>query len=401
MMLYLVTARGFSSRAMTRKNHEVASCFKRVTDTDVICGKDIYADKGEGGGDTLSTASYYSKWYRQGKLMQSLSQSYAEIKNIIHNFRLYYFIKKQDKKKNYTLICERSTNLGWAGILFGKTHHIPTILEWKDHLIKDYWSFFKPFAIFIERWKNKNADFIFVESQVLKKQLINEGVDERKIYVAYNAVNPDEFSRDKKARSEVRKELHIAEDDLVVGYVGSYAFYHDSIRMLKAAKILKGKGYEHIKWLLIGDGKDKAECKNFAKNNSLLENTVIMLPFQSKERIPHYLSAMDVTILPGSTDIICPIKVMEYMAAQSVVLVPDYDCNREIINGTNGLLFKSRNENSIADALIKVYGDLAIREQLGREARKTIIQTLTWDKTYGACLKKVIAKINGKNENSN
>ena len=388
MILYLISGRGFSKNNVGRKMYEVINCFKDVVDTDVIFGGDIPAEHQVS--SSTNNSDYHAKWYRKNKIMLFFSESFAEIKSLRHNYQTYKFIKSH--RKDYSLVWERSSGLHWAGILYAKRNGIPSVLEWKDHLIKDYPSLFKPLSIYIERWKVKNADYIAVESKVLKDDLVKQGIPADKIFVTYNAVNPSEFQKDTITKAEVRKELGLSESDILVGYVGSYAFYHDSIRMVKAAKILKERGYDNIKWLLIGDGKDKPECESFARDNGLLEDSVIMLPFQAKERIPGYLSAMDVTVLPGSTDIICPIKVMEYMAAKSVVLVPDYKCNREIINGENGLLFEPGNEESIADVLISLSNDKTKCEQLGENARRTVVESLTWDKTYGAVLSEILKR---------
>lgn len=391
MILYLISGRGFSKNNVGRKMFEVINCFKDIVETDVLFGGDIPVERKSS--TPISKSEYYSKWYRKSKVMLFFSESYAEIKSLMHNFQTYKHIKKN--KKDYSLVWERSSGLHWAGILYAKRNDIPTVLEWKDHLIKDYPSLFKPLSIYVERWKVKKADYIAVESKVLKEDLIRKGVQKNKIFVTYNAVNPSEFHKDIIAKAEVREELGISDNDILVGYVGSYAFYHDSIRMVKAAKVLKDKGVCNIKWLLIGDGKDKAICEQYASEYGLLNKSVIMLPFQAKEKIPRFLSAMDVTILPGSTDIVCPIKVMEYMAAESVVLVPDYDCNREIIDGSNGLLFEPGNEENIAGVLYKLSENKELCRKLGKKARETVVEKLTWDKTYGSELRKILSEILG------
>lgn len=389
MILYLIGGRGFSKNNVGRKMYEVINCFNNVVETEVIFGGDIPIVQQVT--SSTSKSEYHAKWYRKNRIMLFFSESFAEIKSLRHNYQIYKFIKNHSK--DYRLVWERSSGLHWAGILYANRNGIPSVLEWKDHLIKDYPSLFKPLSIIIERWKVKKADFIAVESKVLKDNLVNQGVPANKIFVTYNAVNPSVFHKDTIAKAEVRKELGITESDILVGYVGSYAFYHDSIRMVKASKVLRDKGVDNIKWLLIGDGKDKAVCEQYAREQGLIDKNVLMLPFQPKEKIPRYLSAMDVTILPGSTDIICPIKVMEYMAASSVVLVPDYECNREIIDGTNGLLFKPGSEESIAEVLVDLSKDNKKCEQLGNNARQTVIQKLTWDKTYGAVLKQILKTV--------
>lgn len=392
MILYLISGRSFYSKVLGRKISEVVNVFSRIDKVELLCGGDIPNEiKTEDIPDKKIVTAQYAYRYQAGFLKSFLSRSVSELRDILHNYQTYKYLSR--KNGEYKLIWERSSRLHRAGIRFAKRNNIPCILEWKDHLIDYKWSLFRWYALYIERWKNKNADFITVESEVLKKNLISQGIDKKKILVTYNAVNPDEFRKDIEKRRIVRESLKLVDEDVLIGYVGSYAFYHDSIRMLKAAKLLRDKGYRNIKWLLIGDGKDKKNCEIYARENDLLNKVVFMLPFQPKEEIPKYLSAMDVTILPGSTDIICPIKVMEYMAAESVVMVPNYECNREIINDSNGLMFEPENEDSIVRVLKRVSDQPEICSQLGRNARQTVLDNLTWDKTYGKVLKQILSDI--------
>lgn len=390
-MLYLISGRNTYSDQLSRKFHEMYYCFKDIIEVEILSGGD-FQRKDRNRYHHLSQAEYHEKWYRKNMLFRSLAESYGELRSIIHSIQTYRYLKS--RKEMYKIIWERSSGLHWAGILYAKKNNTPSILEWKDHLIKDYWSFFKPLASYIERWKNKNATFIVVESNVLKKKLTNVGVNPDKIYITYNAVNPKEFRRNSTFYRKIREKFNFSENEIVVGYVGSYAFYHDSIRMIKAAKILKEKGVNNIKWLLVGDGKDKKLCEELAIKEDLLDKYIFMVPRVSKEDVPNYLSAMDITILPGSTDIICPIKVMEYMAAESVVLVPNYECNREVIDGyTNGFLFTPFDENSIVDVLSMVNDDRSILRKMGETARTCVNHYYTWDKTYGVVLKKILISL--------
>lgn len=393
-MVYLISGRSAGSKNIGRKISEVTKTFNKYVTCSLICGGDIKGGNSFGGRSPSSAgnAEYYSRWYRKYSITAFFSRSYSELKDLIHCWHTYKLLKKDEGVPG--LMWERSSRLHWAGILYAKRKSVPCVLEWKDHLVDYRHSLFHPLAIYIEKWKNKNADYIVVESNVLKEQLSSVGVNREKIIVSYNAVNPDEFERDQNARTTMRANLGILESDILVGYVGTYAFYHDSIRMLKAAKILRDKGVHSIKWLLIGDGKDKAVCEQFAQQYGLLQDGAVqMLPFQSKDLVPRFLAAMDVTILPGSTDIICPVKVMEYMATESVVLVPDYECNREIVNESNGRLFTPGREESIADTLLELSEDRDLCSRLGASARRTVLDRLTWDKTYGAALKQVLAGI--------
>lgn len=389
-LLYLISGRNTYSDQLSRKFFEMNKCFSQIIKTRVLSGGD-FQRKDRTSYHHLTQAEYHAKWYRKNRLFRGLAESYGELRSIRHNFQTYRYLKKEGEV--FRLIWERSTGLHWAGILYARKMGIPSVLEWKDHLIKEYWSLFRPLVRYVEKWKNKHSDYIVVESMVLKNQLVSSGVDPNKVFVTYNAVNPEEFTPNTTSRSEYRRKFGFLDSDLVVGYVGSYAFYHDSIRMIKAADVIVSKGIKNIKWLLVGDGKDKEICAEYARQKGLLRSSVFMMGSVPKEQVPHLLSAVDITILPGSTDIICPIKVMEYMAMGDVVLVPDYPCNREIVDGkTNGLLFKPFDENSIADQLLYIFSNRGVIENMGRNAREYVCDKLTWDKTFGAALRLILEK---------
>ena len=388
MILYLISGRGFCKSNVGRKLFEVINCFNNVVETEVLFGGDIPKERRRL--ETEGGSSYYAKWYRRNRFVLFFSESFSELKSIVHNYLIYRYLKRENAE--YSLVWERSSALHFAGLLYAKKKRIPYVLEWKDHLIKDYASFFRPLVRIVEKMKVSQSDYITVESKVLKDTLVKDGVDPSKVHITYNAVNPNEFVRDNLARKSIRAEFGILDSDYLIGYVGSYAFYHDSSRMILAAKELVNKGVSNVKWLLIGSGKDKELCTQMAKSFDIFGTTVFFVDRIKRDQVPHFLSAMDMAVLPGSTDIICPIKVMEYMAAECVAIVPDYDCNQEIIdNKNNGVLFKPFSEQSLAEAVISLVENPSQLSILGLNARQYVSEHLTWDKTYGTVLKRILA----------
>ncbi len=393
-LFYLISGRSAVERTIGRKIPSVVASFSSSAKVKLICGGDL-----EGGiaydissiNNIPTNADYYKKWYRKLSVLDFFTRTLSEVKDIYHNKSSYKYLLNIDTVPD--LVWERSSRLHYAGLKYAKKKGIPCVLEWKDHLIPYKYSLLKPYALYIESKKNKIADYVVVESFELKKRLSESGVDAEKIHVAYNAVDPDEFVKSVDSNLLIRNKYGFRETDMIIGYVGSYAFYHDSIRMIKAADILNKRGLEQVKFLLVGSGKDYNICHSLAEEKGLLGKNIFMVPQVPKEDVPMYLSAMDVTLLPGSTDIICPIKVMEYMAAKSVVMVPDYACNREVINQENGILFTPFSEKDIADKIEQLCGDPGKRFDLGENARKTVIEKFTWNKTYGRVLTDILGKI--------
>ena len=106
------------------------------------------------------------------------------------------------------------------------------------------------------------------------------------------------------------------------------------------------------------------------------------------------LSALDIAVLPGSTDIICPIKVQEYMASGLPAIVPDYPCNREVIaDGVTGMLFEPKNERALADKILVLAKDKNMRQHMGDMARQEVLKRFTWEETWGRALNEVFNRL--------
>ena len=123
----------------------------------------------------------------------------------------------------------------------------------------------------------------------------------------------------------------------------------------------------------------------------VFDNILTMKEAVPKEEVPKILSAIDISILPGSTDIISPIKVLEYMASETAVIVPDYLCNREIItHDIDGLLFEPKNEIDLADKIESLILQPERLKPLGKMAKKTVLRKFSWESTWGRALDEII-----------
>jgi glycosyltransferase involved in cell wall biosynthesis len=397
-ILYVISPRSALSIKPGRKISTIIDLWKKSYEVIPFFGGDIlYKDKKIN--TVYGNYTGNEKAYRKSKLLEPLIHTVSEIKDIIHNFKSYNFFKENYAHKDIDLVWERSSRFHFAGLLYAKKYNIPYVLEWKDHLIPYKYSLLKPFALLLERYKCNKADKIVVESKVLKDMLSGQGIDKSKIDIAYNAVDSNEFTKDRKIGSLYKQELNISSDTIVIGYLGSYAFYHDTMRLILAAEILKQRGYENkIKFLLVGNGKDYLQCLESAKEKDLLDNIMIIKQSVPKEEVPRVLSAIDISILPGSTDIICPIKVLEYMASSTAVILPQYECNEEVVvDGKNGIFFKPKDEVDLADKIEMLLLDKDKIEILSNNARQTTIEKFSWENTWGECLNQNIKNIANEN----
>jgi len=386
--------RSFKVSQLKPKMQGVVDCWRRMGYiVQHVCGGDIFGDE-----NTIKQAcsetEYYQKWYRKLKIMAPAERSVSEYRDIKHDALMESYLSNLVKQNRPDIIWERSSRLHAAGLKVARKNNVPYILEWKDHLIPYSFSLFRKKALLLEEHKNKQADYIVVESGKLKNDLAKTGLDPNKILIAVNAVDTNMFHVDHDGAKEFRKEIGVDETDVLVGYVGSYAFYHDTPRLILAASILKQEQVANFKILLVGSGKEYEQTCRLACETGLFNKSVIMKPAVNKNQVPRILSALDVAVLPGSTDIICPIKVQEYMALGLPSVVPDYPANREVItDGRTGMLFEPKNEQELADKLKLLIRDKELRKSIGNKANQEVSRRFTWEKTWGKALNDIFDRI--------
>jgi len=393
-VIYICGGRNFKSAGPGRKIYSVIDCWRRLgIDVEHVCG-------GEFAGSPLvnqtvasqSHSGYHQKWYRKAKLAAPLVRSVSEYRDIVNDRHIEVKVRELVSARKPAVIWERSSLLHFAGLRVAKEIGVPYVLEWKDNMIKYKFSLYHRRAVGLERRKNSESDYIVVESNKIKEDLTAKSISAEKILVAHNAVNPKEFCPDSEARQEYRCKLGIKEDQVLIGYAGGYSWYHDMIRLVLAAEILRKQEQSSIKILMVGTGKQYDETRVLAKEKNLLDTVIMMKPKVPKEEVPMVLSSLDVAVLPGCTDLICPIKVQEYMAMELPAVVPDYPCNHEVItDGQNGILFKPRDEHALAKKLDILINSKQTRQNIGAAAREEVVARFTWEKTWGMALQTILS----------
>lgn len=184
---------------------------------------------------------------------------------------------------------------------------------------------------------------------------------EENIIVLPNGADANIFyPRDRK---NAREELGLREDDFVVGFVGSFDERKGPHRLSEA---IKNTGID-IKSIFIGSGPKQPDCDGIVFSGRL-----------SHEKIPEYLSACDVFVLPTLSEGCCN-AIVEAMACGLPVISANLPFNDDILDETNSIQINPHNVDEIADAILKIKNDNALREKL-REGAVRSGQNLSVEK---------------------
>src|SRR4030095_4581758 len=209
----------------------------------------------------------------------------------------------------------------------------------------------------LERYERLNLDAaarIFVVSEVERRNLEVRGVNGRKIVVNPNGVDVERF-RPGVGGMDVRRELQIADDEVVAGFVGTFGPWHGVEKLGEAIKTIPAN--VRVRFLLVGSGSLHAEVEKLLED----EKRVIFTGAVAHERVAGLLDACDVLVAPhvpladGSEFFGSPTKIFEYMAmGKGIVASRLGQIGEVLVDGETALLVQPGDVCELRAAILRL-----------------------------------------------
>ncbi len=196
------------------------------------------------------------------------------------------------------------------------------------------------------------------------------GISEDKIRISHMTTDTRAL-RDirTKPREEFRRELNIAETDVIVEFVARLEWYKGVSVMLDGfEKALKMNST--LLLVVIGDGSMAEQVEEFRKKHP---DRVIMTGRQPKDAVVQWMRAGDILAVPSLREQ-WGMVVNEAMTCGLPVLVSDAcGCVDDLLeNGRTGLVFPSGDSDALASALATLAADSGLRAELANNAKRLI-----------------------------
>lgn len=223
----------------------------------------------------------------------------------------------------------------------------------------------------------KDSDYVVTVIEEGKERYINLGIEADKIHVVQNYVNIDQFNLneiDQKIVDEFSSYKTLT-------YIGGFDYHRGLEHVIQSIPLII-KSIPDFKLILVGTGANKDELIELS--NKLQVNQYVSFEgWQPPSTLSSYLKASNIGLISHlkskHTDNTIPHKLFQYMLLKRPIISSDCEPLERIIKKEGcGLIYKSNDENQLAQKVIELLSDDEVQNKMGSNGYEAVIKTYNW-----------------------
>ena len=298
------------------------------------------------------------------KRSRFLERPINPLKDLLALIEIYWFIKKNNIKIVHTHSSKAGILGRWAARLAKVEIILHTVHGWS---FNDYQpKLCRTFFIWLEKLTAHFSNKLIVVSYSDKQKGLDRHIgDENRYALIRYGIDYTEF---KKRYQNIREELGINSEDLVVGMVGCFKPQKSPQDFIRLASLVS-KSIANVKFILVGDGILRKRVEKLI-NRFNLQSRIILTGW--RRDIPRILSAMDVFVLTSLWEGL-PISVLEAIASAKPVIATRTGGVEEVISeAKTGFLVSPADMNKMAEKTINLLKDENLRKTIAQNAKNSL-----------------------------
>ena len=297
----------------------------------------------------------------------------------ISNMKTIYQLYKLMKKESYDIVHVHTPVMSVLARVAAKLAGAKNIIYtahgfyFHDDMKSSTYNIFVGIEKFIGKYF---TDYIFTQSYEDYEFAVKKKFNKKEnLLCISNGINLEKFNHKNisKTKSEIRKELGILNDEIVITFIGRLVREKGILDLLEGFKLL-AKEHNNIRLIVVGDNVKGDRDTEFLKqskdilNDEIIKGKVNMLGLRND--IQEILKASDIFSLPSYREGM-PRSIIEAMAMGNPVIATNIrGCREEVVDSKTGFLVDTSSPIRIKEKLEILINDSELRKNMGLEARK-------------------------------
>jgi glycosyltransferase involved in cell wall biosynthesis len=219
------------------------------------------------------------------------------------------------------------------------------------------------------KYDNPLLDVIICVSDAVRRTLMEDGVDERRLRVIHGGIDVRRFSGLKR-RGQSGSGMKTPRRPLVIGTVAAFTPEKDYPAFLEAARLVIQQN-PFVRFVAVGDGPGRADMIRLSGETGLAGHFRFA---ETHRAVEDELGLFDIFVLASKREGL-GLSILEAQCAGLPVVATAVGGILEIVeHGRNGLLVPPRDPRALAGAILRLAGDADLRVKLGRAAARSALK---------------------------
>ncbi|WP_437190776.1 glycosyltransferase family 4 protein [Planctomicrobium sp. SH527] len=286
-----------------------------------------------------------------------------------HDWRAYRQTKKLLREIKPDIVHTHSSKAGILGRLAAKSLGIPVV-----HTIHGASFHFgqSPFVyktyVALEKLAAGWTDHFISVADDMSREYVEAGIAPPESFTTvYSGFDVDPFLTPPRPPADVRRELGLQPDDIVVGKIGRLFHLKGHEFILQAAPRVIAANPK-VKFVFIGDGILRSQFEEQIANLGLTNNFVFtgLVP---PTRIPELMGALDIAVHTSQWEGLARVLPQALIAGKPAISYDVGGAREVVINGETGYLLARDTIDPLVDSILKLAGDATLRQTMGAKGR--------------------------------
>ena len=217
------------------------------------------------------------------------------------------------------------------------------------------------------------CDRIIAVADGVAREVATQGLSSERAVVIHNGIQIPSGANQKEISQKIRQEFGLTDASKFIGIVGRLCESKGQHVLIQAANQVL-RQFPDTVFVIVGKdlqsgGRYESHLKDLA-DKLVVRDRVIFTGFRPDAR--DLMAAFDLFVLPSSAEGL-PVVILEAMAAGNCVITTPVGGNAEIVsNGETGIIIPPKDEQALADAIIRCLSDPDLTKEMGQRGYETV-----------------------------